>query len=123
MITPAQQINAQILAFLRKRENQFRMVMRGGQSIPHYARKIKAIAEVRTMMEGATSYPLQGQAWAVLNVESSIRYILPAADSRFTAMRNRVLAIIDYCHEQVAQKPQHNGQTFNAGETYNCVPR
>lgn len=123
MITPAQQINSQILAFIRKRENQFRMVMRSGQSIPHYAKKIKAMTEVRTMMEGAASYNLQGQAWAVLSVESSILYILPAADSRFTSMRNQILGLIDYCREQVAQKPQINGLTFNAGETYNCISR
>jgi len=122
-MTPAQQINAQVLAFLRKRENQFRMVERSGRSIPHIARKMQAIANIRTQMEGATNYNERGQAWAVVHVENQIRYILPAADSRFNAMRERVLAIIDYCHEQVVQKTQNHGQTINAGQTINCISR
>lgn len=106
-MTPAQQINSQILAFIRKRENQFRMVQRAGNTVPHYARKVQAIANIRRQMEGAANYQLQGQAWAVIHLENDIRYILPAEDSRFTSMREKIISLIDYCYEQV----QHHGAT------------
>lgn len=107
-------ITAQVLAFIRKRENQFRMVMRDGRTVPHYARKVKAIVDVRRTMEGAAGYSITGQAWAVIHHEADIRYIMPSVDSRFSSMRNSMIGLIDYCYEQVhTTTNEHNGATIN----------
>jgi hypothetical protein len=109
-------IRQKLHAFIIRREHAYKSVIEKGGVIPDYQAKVKAISELKTMLDASRDWSLQSNLKWIHAKREQINLLLPFEhhdDQKLKQYRERMLNLLRYCDDLLDTQPSSLTKIFN----------